>query len=82
MQEKNEAEALRLSRSTRELLRNFRSREAKREVTFPCGEATLHWTKPCFIFHARQRASFPKQRALLAKCSFVRHVLKKRCRVF
>ena len=44
-----EAEALRLSRSTRELLRNFRSHEAKRDVTFPCGEATLHRAKPCFM---------------------------------
>ena len=34
--------------------------EAKRTLTFPCGEATLHRAKPCFIFHARQRASLKK----------------------
>ena len=39
----------------------------KRSARFcsPCGKATLHRAKPCFIFHTRQRASFPKK-ALLA----------------
>ena len=30
----------------------IRSYEAKRTIPFPCGEATLHRAKPCFIFHA------------------------------
>ena len=38
----------------------LRCREAKRAETSPCGEATLHRVKPCFIFHARQRASLKK----------------------
>ena len=54
--------------------RHLRCHEAKRKVTFSCGEATLHRAKPCFIFHARQRASFPKRKALLLQCfSFWRH---------
>ena len=34
--------------------------EAKHAVTFPCAEGTLHRAKPCFIFHAHQRASLKK----------------------
>jgi len=40
--------------------RQLRCREAKRAVAFPCAEGTLHRAKPCFIFHARQRASLKK----------------------
>ena len=52
-----EAEALRLLRS------GALRREAKRDVTFPCGEATLHWAKPCFIFHAPQVRFISKQKS-------------------
>ena len=71
LQEKKEAFAPRIwSRSLAASTKHsLRSREAKRDVTSPWAEGSLHRAKPCFIFHARQRASFPKQRALLAKCS-------------
>ena len=38
----------------------LRCREAKRAENSTCGEAMLHRAKPCFIFHARQRASLKK----------------------
>ena len=52
--------------------------DAKRTLTSPWAEGSLHRAKPCFIFHARQRASFPKQKALLTKCFSFWGVLTKR----
>ena len=48
--------------------RQLRCHEAKRTQTSPWAKGSLHRAKPCFIFHARQRASFPKRKALLTKC--------------
>ena len=57
---------------------SLRSREAKRDVTFPCGEATLHWAKPCFILHAPQVRFISKQKSTaLAVLFCLRRVDKK-----
>jgi hypothetical protein len=40
--------------------RQLRCHETKRAVASTCAEGTLHRAKPCFIFHARQRASLKK----------------------
>ena len=55
----------------------LRCREAKRVGSSPCGEATLHRAKPCFIFHARQRASLKK--ALACASAFFCERAVKRC---
>ena len=59
-----------LPRSTHELLRNFRSYEAKRTLSSPCGKSTLHRAKPCFIFHA-PKVRFIEKSTCDCKCFFL-----------
>ena len=46
------------------MMRLLRKHEAKRTLTFPCGKATLHRAKLCFIFHTPQGALHWKKHLL------------------
>ena len=57
------------------LLRKY---EAKRTVTFPCAEGTLHRAKPSFIFHAPQVRFIEKSRLLSQTAFFLCHFFYRR----
>ena len=60
------------TRSTRyaRMMRLLCKHEAKRTLTSPCAEGTLHRAKPCFILHA-PKVRFIEKSTCRSKCFFL-----------